>query len=626
MTTLLEAALAYASWGWPVLPILPNSKLPACAHGVHDATTDTEQITRWFADRDDLNIAIAAGSKSGLVVLDIDPRNGGDDSWSAWTDERGAQSDGAVQLTAGGGQHYLASYVEGVRSCKLRDGIDLLADGRYFLAFPSTIEGRSYAWEISCDPFDGIPPMALSERWLEGLRPAPRAANLLGAEIIRGNRNDGLTAIAGAMRRYGLAEAEILAAIAVANETRCDVPLPASEVAQIARSVARYDPESDVAAAAALGSEAAEELLAGLKEQTRDYFFTRATSYLDQPAPLEWLVRGWVPASGTTMVFGESGAGKTFVTLDISCSIAAGLNWAGRKTRKGIAIYLAGEGNFGIRQRVKAWCVSRGVSRLDNLLISNKAIDLDSSGAAAEIISAVRELTSESVASITIDTTNNHMSGDENSARDVRNFFNAANVVAAALSAAVTLNHHVGHGEGAKSRARGSSAFKASLDAAIMVSKDDDGLIALTCEKLKDAEAPAPLAGRLVPVPLGWHDEDGQEIIGAVFALSDETPEPKRQKAPSASEKFRKTFEDAWWASGHELRDDSPYLSRAALRSYLVARLGLTDRTAEQYLKASSGKLVGALVDAGTIAAHEHGWIVSSDIHANALRIALRED
>ena len=37
--TRLKAALAYASWGWPVLPIVPNGKLPATAHGVHDATT-----------------------------------------------------------------------------------------------------------------------------------------------------------------------------------------------------------------------------------------------------------------------------------------------------------------------------------------------------------------------------------------------------------------------------------------------------------------------------------------------------------------------------------------------------------------------------------------------------------
>jgi hypothetical protein len=622
---LLEAALAYASWGWPVLPILPNSKLPACAHGVHDATTDTEQITRWFADRDDLNIAIAAGSKSGLVVFDVDPRNGGESSWESWTAVHGDEPSGALQLTAGGGQHYLAGYVDGVRSCKLRDGIDLLSDGRYFLAFPSTIEGRSYAWEISCDPFDGLAPFAIPPRWLAGMRPAPRAPVVVGAEIIRGNRNDGLTAMAGAMRRYGLAEAEILAAIAVANETRCDVPLPASEVAQIARSVARYDPESDVAAAAALGSEAAEELLAGLKEQTRDYFFTRATSYLDQPAPLEWLVRGWVPASGTTMVFGESGAGKTFVTLDIACSIAAGLDWAGRKTRKGIAIYLAGEGNFGIRQRVKAWCVSRGVSCLDNLLISNKAIDLDGSGAAAEIISAVRELTSDSVASITIDTTNNHMSGDENSARDVRNFFNAANVVAAALSAAVTLNHHVGHGEGAKSRARGSSAFKASLDAAIMVSKDDNGLIALTCEKMKDAEAPAPLAGRLVPVPLGWHDEDGQEIVGAVFSLSEETPEPKRQKADGKTTEFRKLFEKAWWSSGCELHEEAPYVSRSALREYLEKNTKLSQASISQYLK-PAGKLVQLLVTAGIVTQAEHGWFMSDIGHAAALRAALKED
>jgi len=626
--TPLEAALAYASWGWPVLPIVPNGKLPATQHGVHDATTDEATIRRWFEGHDDRNVGIACGAASGLVVFDIDPRNGGDDSWSAWTDERGAQPDGAVQLTAGGGQHYLAAYVEGVKSCKLRDGIDLLSDGRYFVAFPSRIEGREYRWELSSDPFDGVAPMAIPPRWLEGIEAKRRQPVALTGDgsLITGNRNNGLHSLAGVMRRYGMGEPEILAALSVTNETRCDVPLPASELRQLVHSAARYEVEHDVAANAALGDDIARDILALVEAKApSEYFFSRATSFLAQPAPLEWAVKRWVPASGTTMVFGESGAGKTFVTLDMACSIAAGLDWMGNRTKRGVVVYLAGEGNYGIRQRVAAWCKHHGVENLDYLLISNKGIDLDSASAAAQIIAAVRELTDADSVVIVIDTVNNHMSGDENAARDVRNFFNAANVVASALRSAVVLNHHVGHGEGAKGRARGSSAFKASLDASIMVAKADDGTIELSCVKMKDAETPASMFGRLEPVALGWVDEDGEEISGAVFVRdADAQPAQGRAKKPSATDKARRTFEAAWWAAGAEWRDGLPYLSRSAAVAYLVEN-GMRESSAKQTVKPNGGKFVQQLLEGGAIEAHEHGWRMVESEHANALRIASRK-
>ncbi|MEL5850195.1 MAG: bifunctional DNA primase/polymerase, partial [Candidatus Igneacidithiobacillus chanchocoensis] len=46
-TTKAEAALIYASWGWHVLPVVTNGKVPATLHGVKDATTDPEQIAKW---------------------------------------------------------------------------------------------------------------------------------------------------------------------------------------------------------------------------------------------------------------------------------------------------------------------------------------------------------------------------------------------------------------------------------------------------------------------------------------------------------------------------------------------------------------------------------------------------
>ncbi|CAB4202853.1 Prim_Pol domain containing protein, partial [uncultured Caudovirales phage] len=304
MTTKAEAALFYASWGWHVIPVVPNGKVPATQHGVKDATTDLEQITRWWAQNPDFNIGIAAGERSGIVVFDIDPRNGGDNSWAAWTENHGSVPDGAMQITAGGGFHHIADYNPEIRSCKLTEGVDLLADGRYFVAFPSTIEGRSYEWEASSDPFDGVAPFKVPQTWMNAYnamrKPAERQQLTTGGGLIQGSRNNGLTALGGAMRRYGMTEAEIMAALAIANETRCEIPLPSSELAQIVKSVSRYEPESDVAASTSIGSEAADAILAATRAETQEYFFTRATSYLGQPAPIKWIVKGWVPDLAVT--------------------------------------------------------------------------------------------------------------------------------------------------------------------------------------------------------------------------------------------------------------------------------------------------------------------------------------
>jgi ATP:corrinoid adenosyltransferase len=619
-----EAALTYASWGWHVIPVVPNGKIPATLHGVKDATTNQEQIARWWAQNPDYNIGIAAGERSGIIVFDIDPRNGGNDSWDKWTQENGAVPDGAMQLTAGGGMHYLADYLPEIRSCKLTEGVDLLADGRYFVAYPSTIEGRSYEWEGSSDPFDGVAPFKVPAKWQQAYgtlrKPAARIQQTAGG-LIQGGRNNGLTALGGAMRHYGMTEAEIMAALSIANETRCEIPLPSSELAQIVRSVCRYEPDTDIAASVAIGSEAAEALLAATQADKQEYYFTRATSYLSQPAPLKWVIKHWVPDLGVTMVYGESGCGKTFVTLDMACHIAAGFDWCGNRTKAGIVVYMAGEGNYGLRQRVAAWCKAHDVHTLDNLLISNKAIDLDSPAAAAQIIGAVRELTQDDAAMVFIDTVNNHMVGDENSAQDTRKMLNATQIVARALNAGVCLNHHVGVSAEAKTRARGSSAWRASLDAQVLITKKE-GLMEITCTKMKDTEEPQPFFGKLEPVPLGWFDEDGEEIKGAVFALEN-APVVKENKKESDCAKDIRKFINAWKIV-KELKNDMPYLTKSALINYLVTVEGLTDATAQTYVKPSKeGRLIYNLLNAEIIKTYSHGWVVSDEVTASTMMLQI---
>ena len=625
MTTKVEAALTYASWGWHIIPVVPNGKVPATQHGVKDATTDAEQITRWWTQNPDFNIGIAAGERSGIIVFDIDPRNGGDNSWAVWTENHGKVPDGAMQMTAGGGFHHIADYTPEIRSCKLTEGVDLLADGRYFVAFPSTIEGRSYEWEASSDPFDGVAPFKVPQTWMNAYsamrKPAERQQATTGGGLIQGSRNNGLTALGGAMRRYGMTEAEIMAALSIANETRCEIPLPSSELAQIVKSVARYEPDSDLAASTSVGSEAADFILAAAQAETQEYFFTRATSYLGQPAPLKWIVKNWVPDLGVTMIYGESGGGKTFLALDIACHIAAGLDWHGHRTKKGISIYMAGEGNYGIRQRVASWCKAHNIDRLDNLLISNKAIDMDSPAASAQIIKAVRELTTEDAVQITIDTVNNHMSGNENDAKDTRNMLNAVQIVGRAFNSGMVLVHHTGNAIEAKNRARGSSAWKASMDSQILVSKKD-GLIEVVCTKMKDTEEPKPFFGRLESVDLGWFDEDGESIKGAVFQIETDVPEPKIKKESENSKDIRK-FTNAWWASGAENNDGSPFLSRSALIEYLISSEGLSEATAKTYAQASKqGRLIYNLLNAEIIKAHMYGWIVSDNVTASSMMLS----
>ena len=291
MTTKLEAALAYASWGWHVLPVRANEKVPASEHGYKDATTDPERIKAWWSANPDYNVGIATGRVSNLTVFDVDPRNGGDEGWDEWIGEVGP-AEGAMQLTAGGGQHYLAAYDPDISSGKLALGVDLLSDGRYFLVFPSVIDGREYQWEASSDPFEGVGPFVISEAWKEGYskrRGKKSGQTQLPDQIPEGGRNDGLTSAGGHMRRVGFSESAIYVALSTTNRERCSPPLEENEVLGIAKSLAKYEPAFDGFDSAAQGQEA----VRNLKAQARGADGNVAFQW---PTPVDPFVEHLVPS------------------------------------------------------------------------------------------------------------------------------------------------------------------------------------------------------------------------------------------------------------------------------------------------------------------------------------------
>lgn len=103
-SSLRRHAEYYAKLGLRVFPC--NGKVPATPHGCKDATTDLDQIARWWGAGSTYNIGVATGD--GLVVLDVDVGEGkwGDEELAALEDQHGPLPETWMCLTGGGGVHH----------------------------------------------------------------------------------------------------------------------------------------------------------------------------------------------------------------------------------------------------------------------------------------------------------------------------------------------------------------------------------------------------------------------------------------------------------------------------------------------------------------------------------------
>jgi len=219
-------------------------------HGHREATTDTSVIQAFFAQHSDANVGIRTGRDSGLLVLDIDPRHGGDDTLAELLHEHGKLPPTPEVLTGGGGRHlYFQHPGLEIRRHQLAPGVDVKSDGGYVVAPPSAHIVGEYVWEVSGHPDDV--PLAELPAWLLGMLTTPLAASSLPVAynpvegIEPGRRNTELMRLGGSLRRAGGTEAAIRAALLAHNDDVCDPPLPQREVETIARSAARYEPEAD---------------------------------------------------------------------------------------------------------------------------------------------------------------------------------------------------------------------------------------------------------------------------------------------------------------------------------------------------------------------------------------------
>lgn len=242
----------------------------------------------------------------------------------------------------------------------------------------------------------------------------------------------------------------------------------------------------------------------------------------------EFHVDGMIETEAIGVVFGNPGCGKSFLAVDLACSVASGRDFHGRKVRQGSVFYIAGEGHNGLARRFHAWGRHHGqdMTRLP-VFKSNRAAQLLDGASAAEVGRAVAGMSSlhGAPALIIIDTlARNFGGGDENSTQDMNGFVAAIDDLRAGWpKTTIIIVHHTGHSD--KGRGRGSTVLNGALDFEFRVEKDDEE-ITIANTKMKDAPELPEQFFTLTDVELA------PRIKSAVLVSSDaSTSAPKVRKA-----------------------------------------------------------------------------------------------
>ena len=127
----LDAALELAERGIPCFPCHPD-KTPLTPNGYKDATADPGQLRRLFRPliRPWALIGVPTGARTGLAVLDIDPRHDGDKWLLEHFDELPPTR---VHKTGGGGYHLLFRHREGLCTAPARiaPGVDVRGEAGF---------------------------------------------------------------------------------------------------------------------------------------------------------------------------------------------------------------------------------------------------------------------------------------------------------------------------------------------------------------------------------------------------------------------------------------------------------------------------------------------------------------
>lgn len=526
--SFLEHALAWAGAGFFVFPCLEGSKEPAISRknggrGVHDATTDPEQIRKWWAINPLFNVAVAP-ARSGCYVVDQDGPLGAETLARLSKDHGPLPTTLTIRTPRGPSnlhhwfQGECPSRVQGLGTkVDTRGG---LADGTsqgYVLVPPSIVNGAAYETIVDTEIAEGpawIPTLlaatseptkaALSDLALDIDENVERATALLrgyvdaGRTAIEGSGGDDLTyKIACEILNLGLSREKTLDLMLRDWNFHCDPPWSGDDLAAKIDNAILYC-QNDIGAWATPPTIETFSHLAKHAETPSGElprFWPRDEAEQDARPEPTWLIPDLIPEQATVMMYGPSGHYKSFLALDLALTLAAGVPGWGAAPAMAPVVYVAAEGARAIeRLRRPAWKQANNVAHpvqfwtIDTMPLVARANEV------TELCATIAQRGIKP-GLLVLDTFARAMAGkNENDAKDAGEFIEAIEAIKRSLQCTVLVLHHTGKEE--VRGARGSSALFAGFDTVLEVKSDRERKLAVVrVRKQKDAdEATAPWA------------------------------------------------------------------------------------------------------------------------------------
>lgn len=254
--TFLDAALDYLHRHWSVIPMRERDKRPLIRWLEFQQRQASEaEVAGWYRRWPQANVGIVTGALSGLVVLDVDPRHGGEQSLAEWQREHGPLPQTIEAITGGGGRHLYFSHPGGVihNRAGLAAGIDLRGDGGCVVAPPSIhASGKPYRWVEGRAP--GEHRLAQLPGWLLALlQDSHHSAGhsidywrqLVREGVGEGERNSTLASLAGHLLWHGVDGDVVMELLLSWNRMRCSPPLGDEEVIRTVQSITRLHRQTE---------------------------------------------------------------------------------------------------------------------------------------------------------------------------------------------------------------------------------------------------------------------------------------------------------------------------------------------------------------------------------------------
>ncbi len=218
--------------------------------GFHSATGDRHVVEKIWREVPPANIGLRTGA---VIVIDIDPRHGGDASLEKLQSMHGELPLTWRCLTGGGGEHiyFRAPPYRIIRNSAgaIAEGIDVRGEGGYVVAPGSRhTSGRSYEWSVDHHP-DDIE-LAVVPDWLLSVvagdhkqkRTPGQWQAVAALPVPEGKRNSTAAALYGHLVRRDVDAKVALELLRAWNIARCKPPMADGEITTIAASISEREP------------------------------------------------------------------------------------------------------------------------------------------------------------------------------------------------------------------------------------------------------------------------------------------------------------------------------------------------------------------------------------------------